>query len=163
MKLSGWMRIGIIAIALCGCGQVPPQSVAPAKKVAAYPNGLTATEIFNLRSKCAELVDKQAQILGLVGIALTSEVVSHYNPDTNRCYAETVTTKNFSFTEKKPLPDNYLTTSLHDAQTKKLMMSAQQEGDKRVGYDYTSQDGLVFDYDKVLGQINQLMQEDAVQ
>jgi hypothetical protein len=63
--------------------------------------------VFDLRTKCAEIVDKKSEVLGLVGAALTSKVSSHYNPDTNRCYAEVVTTKNFSYTYKEhPVPDN---------------------------------------------------------
>ena len=47
----------------------------------------TATEVFNLRSKCAELGEK---ILdgNIIGSALAQEHVSHYDPKTNRCYVE---------------------------------------------------------------------------
>ena len=41
-------------------------------------NGLTSSGMFNLRTKCAEMIDKQSGVFGLVGVALTSEVSSHY-------------------------------------------------------------------------------------
>jgi len=146
-----------------GCSS--PQLPAPATKPAAkYPNGLTASEVFNLRTKCAELVDKLSgeYVIGVVGVALTSQVSSHYNPDMNRCYAEVVVTKNFSYDYKAhPIPDNYRTTSLFDAQTKNLMIHADQEGEKSHANDFTNQADSFEDYQKGLTRIEELMQEDA--
>jgi len=47
----------------------------------------TATEVFNLRSKCAELGEKILKTT-VVGEALKKEQVSHYEPKTNRCYVQ---------------------------------------------------------------------------
>jgi len=58
---------------------------------------LTPVQIFDLRTKCQAIVDKDVEDLaiGVVGNALTAHVSSHYNPITNRCYAEVLVTKNF--------------------------------------------------------------------
>lgn len=142
----------------------PTSSTAVAPKtneVPHYPNGLTASEVFNLRTKCADMVDKQSEILGEVGIALTSDVSSHYNPDTNRCYAEVVTTKNFSYNYKEhPVPDDYRTTAVYDAQTKKMLVLASQEGDKSYASDWIDNESFV-SYDQWIARINQLMQDDV--
>src|ERR1700730_17603927 len=48
----------------------------------------TATEVFNLRNKCAELGEKIIDGNQPLGSALRQEQVSHYDPKTNRCYVE---------------------------------------------------------------------------
>ena len=142
------------------CERVQIRSTA-GKRKPRYPNGLTASEVFNLRTKCVELVDKQAQVLGMVGVALTSEVSSHYNPDTNRCYAEVVVTKNFSYNYKEhPIPDNYRSTAVYDAQTKQLLVIADQEGDKSHANDFTNKTESFTSYDQGRAQVSQLMQDD---
>ena len=45
----------------------------------------TATEIFNLRSKCAELGEKIMKNT-VIGAELMKDQLSHYEPKTNRCY-----------------------------------------------------------------------------
>jgi hypothetical protein len=108
------------------------------------------------------MVDKQADVFGAVGIALTSDVTSHYNPDTNRCYAEAVATKNFSYNHKEhPIPDNYRTTALYDAQTKQQLIFADQEGEKSHANDFSNKAGDFEDYDKGIARIEQLMQDDS--
>jgi hypothetical protein len=164
--VPSWIQantIGIRAVAVAalivvsGCKSVPP----PVKERPRYPNGLTASEVFNLRTKCVELVDKQAQVLGMVGVALTSEVSSHYNPDTNRCYAEVVVTKNFSYNYKEhPIPDNYRSTAVYDAQTKQLLVIADQEGDKSHANDFTNKTESFTSYDQGRARVSQLMQDD---
>ena len=59
---------------------------------------LTPVQVFDLRGKCQAIVDKDVEDLaiGMVGKALTADVKSHYNPVTNRCYAEVATTNNLS-------------------------------------------------------------------
>jgi|SRR5579862_3930762 len=48
---------------------------------------LTATEVFNLRSKCAEL---GATVTGgeIIDPRFTESKLSHYDPHSNRCYVE---------------------------------------------------------------------------
>src|SRR5207253_8552320 len=46
---------------------------------------ISATEVFNLRSKCAELGEKIMKNT-VIGDELKKEQLSHYEPKTNRCY-----------------------------------------------------------------------------
>lgn len=138
------MRIAcvLMLLALCGCKPAPPAG----RVVISFPNGLTASEIFDLQSKCAELADKQSKVIGLVPVELTSEVTPDYNPDTNRCYAEVVTTKNFSYhsNSKEPVHDYYRTIALYDAQTKHQLLFMSDESDN-----------------PGLAEVRKLMQDDA--
>ena len=72
-----------LALALFACSKKEP---------AATPEQLpyrsaSAFEVFHLRSECAKLGN---EILDdeVVGTALHKDVATHYNPKTNRCYAE---------------------------------------------------------------------------
>jgi hypothetical protein len=47
----------------------------------------TATEVFDLRSKCVELGEKIMKNT-VIGDALKKDQVSHYEPKTNRCYVQ---------------------------------------------------------------------------
>jgi hypothetical protein len=47
----------------------------------------TATEVFNLRSRCAQLGEKIMED-SVIGVALTQSQVSRYDLRTNRCYVE---------------------------------------------------------------------------
>lgn len=74
----------------------------------------TATEVFNLRSRCAEQGDKllQEQRAG-IGPALYADAKSHYDTKTNRCYVE-VDVSTADLTDPK-----WTTTQrLYDGQTK---------------------------------------------
>jgi hypothetical protein len=157
-----WVFAIMLALLTAGCGS--SQVAVPTTKPMKYSNGLTAAEVFNLRTKCSEIVDKLSNdyVIGVVGAALTSQVSSHYNPEMNRCYAEVVVTKNFSYDYKAhPVPDNYRSTALYDAQTKNLLIHADQEGAKSFANDFTNQAGSFEDYDKGLKRIEELMQEDV--
>lgn len=87
----------------------------------------TATEAFNLRSKCAALGE---QILesNVIGSALTQSQVSHYEPRTNRCYVElTIQTADMT----KPM--NYLNRVLYDGQTKEMLAFSRIEKGTKSG------------------------------
>jgi hypothetical protein len=149
--------IGCIALTLVlvGCGTQPKPEAKPARQ------RLSPVQIFDLRTKCQEIVDKdQADFkIGVVGNALVADVKSHYNPITNHCYAEVVVTKNFSFVYPQT-PMNYRTDTLFDAQTADILLHADEEGDKRSGMDFGA-DNNTSTYDKVSDQIHLLMtQED---
>jgi hypothetical protein len=84
----------LIVIALCtGCEK--PNSTPVADTSLRKP---TATEVFNLQSKCAELakeIDGEYDLTGQEVARVTNhlsflrqEPFSHYNPRTNRCYVE---------------------------------------------------------------------------
>jgi hypothetical protein len=47
----------------------------------------TATEVFDLRSKCAELGEKILDHT-VIGDAQKKDQISHYEPKTNRCYVQ---------------------------------------------------------------------------
>jgi hypothetical protein len=66
--LVGAVMVGTLA------SQTKPTSRAP-----------TATEVFHLRSECAELGEK---LLLKLYDSVYYDQESHYNPQTNRCYVE---------------------------------------------------------------------------
>jgi hypothetical protein len=154
-------RILFLAVVLVGCDARPKLEAKPARQ------RLTPSQIFDLRTKCQAIVDKDVEdfAIGVVGNALKADIKSHYNPVTNRCYAEVVVTKNFGFVYPKT-PNNYRSDVLYDAQTRDLLLSARQEGDTRYGDDFRTgastynKDDLRAPYDKVSGQIQLLMTQE---
>jgi hypothetical protein len=78
--ITSWVALVILAACDVRQGQVD-------KRTTQLP---TATEIFNLRSKCAELGQKiltDNQVIENQFVkALAQTVMSHYDPRTNRCY-----------------------------------------------------------------------------
>src|SRR5258705_2418346 len=97
---------------------------------------LTATEIFDLRTKCQDIVDKDVreESIGMVGNALTAGVTAHYNPATNRCYARVSVMKILGYSPST-VPDNYRSLALYDAQTRNLLLAGNQAGNARTGRD----------------------------
>jgi hypothetical protein len=88
----------------------------------------TATEVFNLRSKCASLgqqiLDEQA-----IEPERTKDQVSHYDPRTNRCYVElTIHVADFRS------PQYQQQRFLLDGQTKEMLASAILKKDSQHGY-----------------------------
>jgi hypothetical protein len=78
----------------------------------------TASEIFHLRSECATLADKVAPANGDYGpYGVWQNTVSHYNPDTNRCYA--LGTVRYNSIDN--VNRDFYTSSLFDAQTKEQL------------------------------------------
>jgi hypothetical protein len=145
----------ILAVVLFGCDARPKPEAKPARQ------RLTPVQIFDLRTKCQAIVDKDVEdfAIGAHGDALRADVTSHYNPVTNHCYAEVLVTKNLSFNWPQT-PSNYRSDVLYDAQTRDLLLSAKQEGDERNGNDYRV-DNIFSTFDKVTEQIHLLMtQED---
>ncbi|MHB8652561.1 MAG: hypothetical protein ACYDA9_01650 [Terriglobia bacterium] len=147
--------VGLLALVLStGCNQ--PHVQQKAQPSSSRPR-LSATEEFNLRGKCAALADEMAPGYGLVGAALNSEVLSHYNPETNRCYVQVTVTKNFSYTQPS-IPSNYLGIAIYDGQTKEMLVYAYQVGDKSYGVIYSASDSNVT-YDKASAEIGRLMHD----
>lgn len=139
------------------------QARAKTTPVEKQPPRITAAEEFELRTKCAELADKMKQEgpYGLVGNALISEMVPHYNPETNHCYVQFEATKNFSFTYPS-VPTNYRTTSIYDGQTKELLVFADQEGEKSSGTIWTAAafaDRYVT-YERAIAEVDRLMESE---
>ncbi len=152
------MKRGILflAVLLVGCDARPKPEPKPARQ------GLSLVQVFDLRTKCQAIVDKDVEDLaiGVVGNALTADIKSHYNPVTNHCYAEVVVTKNFSYKWPKT-PNNYMSDALYDAQTRQLLLIADQEGDKQFGNDFRAGGASSITFDKAADEIHLLMtQED---
>jgi hypothetical protein len=107
---------GLIAAAvLTGCNKNPDQTDA---KPFQPP---TATEVFNLRSQCAEFAMKWRS----AGYPFrTTSWVSHYAPRSNRCYIKTESSS-VNPTNNRPKT----LTSLYDGQTEELLAWTSQEGE----------------------------------
>jgi hypothetical protein len=88
----------------------------------------TATEVFNLRSRCAALGERILEG-NTIGSALTQSQVTHYEPRTNRCYVElTIQTADAS----KPIDQHYHHRVLYDGQTKEMLAWALIERGKKL-------------------------------
>jgi len=94
-----------------------------------------------------------------VGIALTKDQVSHYDPQTNRCYVQlTVQIADLS------KPDDYFNTTLYDGQTGETLAYARTEHGKKSGmvFDGSLPDGQDPDrfWNHATDFINGKMQDD---
>lgn len=139
----------LLVIAM-GCENHTVQSAAPTHtpRIVALP---TATEIFNLRSKCAELGDKILEN-NFVGRALTQEVKSHYNPETNRCYVEL----DVHAADLSKYEEYENSRYLFDGQTKDMLASSRQEKGVKSGSIYDPDD-VTAGYDKANAMIDSRM------
>jgi len=116
--------LGIIVLALTGNLAVAAEQTHQL---------LTATEVFNLRSRCAALGDQILEDRG-VGSALSQSQVSYYNERTNRCYVEvTAQTANLN------VPATYIARYLFDGQTKEMLAFSRIDKGKKVGMVYDRQ------------------------
>jgi len=90
----------------------------------------TATEVFNLRSKCAGLGEKIMKNT-VVSNELKKEQVSHYEPKTNRCYVQ-LTVWNPKLTNGE---ENF-EDPLLDGQTGQVLAKIRREKGKKSGVIY---------------------------
>ena len=110
--------------------------------------GRRPSEVFHLRTECAELADKLMhgfeEMTPTVQIPTRTpelySVASHYEPTTNRCYADlTSTFETAPVVNGRYLPNSkdpwveHRTRALYDAQTKDMLASSFVDGDKRHG------------------------------
>ncbi len=152
--ISMCMKLALLFIVLmlfCGCQ--PPSKARPTVETSfATP---TATEVFNLRSKCAEFGEK---ILdgNIIGLALTQTQVSHYHPKTNRCYVEL--TVNMADLSKY---EDYYARHLYDGQTGELLASVQRK--KGVKTAFVKDSPNTFDWDAAIIKIDTLMTDGRMQ
>jgi cAMP phosphodiesterase len=91
----------------------------------------TATEIFNLRSRCIALGDQILESIS-IGAALTQSQVSHYEPRTNRCYVELTIRANLNIMD-------YLERTLYDGQTREILAFAKIEKGRKSGIVFDKQ------------------------
>jgi hypothetical protein len=87
----------------------------------------TASEVFKLRSDCAVLGDQLLEA-NIIGRALTHDAVSHYDPNTNRCYIE-ITVMPADLNTPNPPHSVYL----YDGQTREMLASATIKNGKKSG------------------------------
>lgn len=145
--------LSCLLVVAVGCENKTVHSAAPTPtpRLVALP---TATEVFSLRSKCSELGDKILEN-NFVGNALTQEVKSHYNPETNRCYVELdVHAADLSQYEEHPI-----SRYLFDGQTKDMLASSKREKGRNSGSIYDPDD-IMAGYDKANAMIDSLMADD---
>jgi hypothetical protein len=104
--------------------------VAAKLEARAKTSAATATEVFNLRSRCAELGQKIMES-NIIGPALTQTQVSHYDPRSNRCYSLLdVSTADLSTPEEKEFRSSYL----YDAQTEEMLAFTKIHGGKKLAH-----------------------------
>ena len=111
----------------------------------------TATEIFHLRSECAQL-GQQILSDNVVGRALTQSQVSNYNETTNRCYVE-LTVQSADMTKPQEVMRRYL----FDGQTKELLATSGVEKGTKSGIAYKVVG--ISGFEKVNEYINEKMQD----
>jgi hypothetical protein len=91
----------------------------------------TATEVFNLRSKCADLGEKIMKNT-VIGDALKKDQLSHYEPKTNRCYVR-LTVWNATLGNG----DEYFQQYLFDGQTGQMLAAIHRENGVKSGDIYS--------------------------
>jgi hypothetical protein len=121
----------------------------------------TATEVFNLRSKCAELGEKIVKNT-VVSDALQKEQVSHYEPKTNRCYVQlTIWSANLTN------GDENFEESLLDGQTGQVLAKIRRENGKKSGIIYVDPSPLNGNSDELYLDasmfIREMMEDDRLQ
>lgn len=125
MKESLTTLFAVILLASCG-GKRPSEGTITTPSPTTTPPP-TATEVFHLRSECAQLGQKILEG-NVIGIKLTQDEVSHYDPKTNRCYVQlTVMTADLS------RPATYYATTLYDGQTGEMLAWARMQNNKKSG------------------------------
>jgi hypothetical protein len=87
----------------------------------------TASEVFKLRSECVALGDSLLEA-NVIGPALAHEALSHYDPNTNRCYIE-ITVHTADLSAKNP----YYGTYLYDGQTREMLASFTTKNGEKSG------------------------------
>jgi hypothetical protein len=130
-----------------GC-QKPPTLNPAADESFGKP---TATEVFNLRSKCAEFGDK-IMSRNTIGSALAQDQVSHYDPKTNRCYVEL----DVHMADLSKW-DDYRSRYLYDGQTGEMLAWATYKKGNKTAF---VNDGPTLDYDAAVLKIDILMADD---
>ncbi len=117
--------MAFVLLASCGGKSSSQTTKAGPEPTVSLPP--TATEVFHLRSECAQLGEK-ILAANVIGVALTHDQVSHYDPKTNRCYVQ-VTVQTNDLTKS----NDYYATYLYDGQTSEMLAWARIEHGKKSG------------------------------
>src|ERR1035437_3922313 len=105
MQILRWIDVVLIVSVFfvsSGCQKSPTPKPVADEPTFQKP---TATEVFNLRTKCAELGEEingkydftGSELAATHRLLITQEHFSHYDPQTNRCYVELSDTVNIAF------------------------------------------------------------------
>jgi hypothetical protein len=141
------------ALSLSGCRQGSTTKTVVDEPVFKKP---TATEIFNLRSKCADFGQK-IKNGNVVKVGLTQDQVSHYDPKTNRCFVElTVTTADLMHI------GDYLARYCYDGQTGEILAWSKTEKGVMIGWVLGASLGID-DFVAATTKIDALMADDRKQ
>ena len=127
------MKLFALFVLLFFCGCQKSSSPNSPVNVNAAPSlrSPTASEIFDLRSKCAELGEKIMKNK-VLGDNVQKDELSHYEPKTNRCYVRlTVWNANLS------KGDEDFQQYLFDGQTGQVLAAARREHGVRSGDIYS--------------------------
>jgi len=143
--------MAFVLVSICGCQKAPPPAKADDKPAFLPP---TATEIFNLRSKCADLGEKLLQA-DLIGPTLAHEATSRYDPKTNRCYVR-IDIHMADLTRYDELYSSYL----YDGQTGEMLAWIKSQNGKNTGFSSIGGDS---GYDGAIMIINNMMYDDRKQ
>ena len=114
---------------LWGC-QKPPSGAAVNANAPSVQRP-TASEVFALRSKCAELGENILKTK-ITGGDLQKEQLSHYEPKTNRCYVRLTVWK-----DNLGKGDEYFQQYLFDGQTGQMLAAIRRENGVRSGELYS--------------------------
>jgi hypothetical protein len=134
------LTVTALLLLLCSCDRLSKsKQPEPAASLFRAP---TATELFDLQSKCSAMGEKILQD-NIIGNALTQEQISHYNPKDNRCYVKlSVSTADLTKPREDTREDDYL----EDGQTNEMLANWTRRGETK--------SGMVFD-----SNLQKLMQE----
>ncbi len=150
------MRVAALVSAvalLCGCQKTSP--IAEGQRTFRPPS---ATEVFNLRTKCAELGDRLLETVlkaDVIGAALAHEATSRYDPKTDRCYVR-LDVHTADFTKYAEMNASYL----YDGQTREILAYASSEHGAKTGQSYIDNE---HGYDAGLKTIEAFMADDRKQ
>lgn len=120
------MRFFVLSVLLFFSGCQKSSAPIPAANEPSFRSP-TATEVFDLRSKCAEFGEKIMKNT-VVGDARKEDQLSHYDPKTNRCYVQ-LTIWNADLSKG----DDYFQRYLYDGQTGQVLAVVRREKGVRSG------------------------------
>jgi hypothetical protein len=125
------LTVTALLLLLCSCDRLSKQKQPEAASSYRAPS---ATELFDLQSKCTAMGEKVLEG-NFIGNALTQEQVSHYNPKDNRCYVKlSVSTADLTTPRENYIEDDYL----YDGQSKEILADTFVKGDKKSGMVFDS-------------------------
>ena len=114
------MRFLALSVLLFFSGCQKPSAPVPVVDAPTFRSP-TATEVFNLRSKCAELGEKILKNTA-IGDGLKKDQVSHYEPKTNRCYVQLT-----AWNDNQAKGDDNFQQYLFDGQTGQVLAAIHRE------------------------------------